>query len=56
MKFQVSVPTPYASVVVWVREEDHERFYPVYARAIRGEVEEIASPCGTSPRAGWRSA
>jgi methionine synthase II (cobalamin-independent) len=43
VKFQVSIPTPYATVVAWVRPEDQERFFPVYARAIEREVEEIAS-------------
>jgi len=42
VKFQVSVPTPYASVVAWVQEEDQARFFPVYARAILDEVSEIA--------------
>ena len=42
VKFQVSVPTAYASVVAWIREEDHERFFPVYARAIADEVAAIA--------------
>lgn len=41
VKFQVSVPTPYASVVAWVREDDQERFYPVYARAMAEEVAAI---------------
>jgi methionine synthase II (cobalamin-independent) len=43
MKFQVSVATPYASVVTWVREENQERFFPVYATAIANEVAEIAN-------------
>jgi len=42
LKFQVSIPTPFATVVAWVRPEDQERFYPIYARAIASEVEEIA--------------
>jgi methionine synthase II (cobalamin-independent) len=42
VKFQVSVPTAYASVVAWVREEDQERFFGVYESAIADEVEEIA--------------
>jgi hypothetical protein len=42
VRFQVSIPTPYATVVAWVREEDQERFFPVYAEAIAGEVAEIA--------------
>lgn len=42
VKFQVSVPTPYASVAAWVRDEDQERFFPVYARAMAAEVQAIA--------------
>lgn len=42
VRFQVSVPTPYASVVAWVREEDQERFFGVYARAMAEEVTAIA--------------
>jgi hypothetical protein len=42
LKFQVSIPTPYASVVAYVLTEDQERFFPVYARAIADEVDEIA--------------
>jgi hypothetical protein len=41
VKFQVSVPTAYASVVAWVREEDQQRFFDVYERAIAAEVEDI---------------
>lgn len=43
VKFQVSIPTAYASVVAWVREEDQERFFEVYERAIADEVEAIAA-------------
>lgn len=43
VKFQVSIPTAYASVVAYVREEDQERFFPVYADAIAQEVAEISS-------------
>ena len=43
VKFQVSVPTAYASVVAWIREEDHERFFDVYERAMAAEVEEITA-------------
>ncbi|HEX2414902.1 MAG TPA: hypothetical protein VHJ37_06785 [Thermoleophilaceae bacterium] len=43
VKFQVSVPTAYASVVAWVREEDQQRFFDVYERAIAGEVEGIVA-------------
>jgi methionine synthase II (cobalamin-independent) len=42
VKFQVSIPTPYATVVAWVREEDQERFLPIYADAIAEEVRAIA--------------
>lgn len=41
LKFQVSVPTAYASVVAWVREEDQEGFFPAYERAIAAEVDEM---------------
>lgn len=41
VRFQASIPTPYASVVAWVREEDQQRFFPTYADAIAGEVAEI---------------
>jgi hypothetical protein len=34
VRFQVSVPTPYASLVSWVREEDQERFFRPYADAM----------------------
>ena len=43
VKFQVSVPTAYASVVAWVREEDQQRFFDVYERAIAAEVEDIVA-------------
>lgn len=43
LKFQVSVPTPYASVVAWVSERDQERFFPVYASAMYREVEAIVT-------------
>lgn len=46
VKFQVSIPTPYATVVAWVRQEDQERFLPIYADAIAGEVEAIADLVG----------
>jgi methionine synthase II (cobalamin-independent) len=42
VKFQVSVPTAYASVIAWIREEDQERFFGVYESAIAEEVEEVA--------------
>lgn len=41
VKFQVSVPTPFASLVAWIREEDQERFFGVYERGLAAEVEEI---------------
>lgn len=46
VKFQVSIPTAYATVVTWVREQDQERFYPVYADAIAHEVDAVASLVG----------
>jgi methionine synthase II (cobalamin-independent) len=42
VKFQVSIPTPYATVVAWVALDQQERFFPVYADAIRREVQDIA--------------
>ena len=42
VRFQVSIPTPYATVVAWVRGEDQERFFDVYADAMAAEVAEIA--------------
>src|SRR6185436_7676717 len=42
VKFQVSVPTPYASVAAWIRNEDQERFFPVYAQAMADEAAAIA--------------
>jgi hypothetical protein len=42
IKFQVSIPTPYASVVAWIREQDQERFFGPYADGIANEVAEIA--------------
>jgi methionine synthase II (cobalamin-independent) len=43
VKFQVSIPTPYATVVAWVGLDEQERFFPVYADAIAAEVREIAA-------------
>jgi hypothetical protein len=43
VKFQVSVPTAYASVVAWIREEDQEGFFGVYESTMANEVEQIAS-------------
>lgn len=42
VRFQVSIPTPYATVVTWVADEDQQRFFPVYANAIAEEVAAIA--------------
>ena len=42
VRFQVCVPTPYATVVAWVAQDDQERFFPIYADAIEAEVAEIA--------------
>jgi methionine synthase II (cobalamin-independent) len=41
VKFQVSIPTPYAIVVAWVREEDQERFFGVYEAALAAEIAAI---------------
>lgn len=41
VKFQVSLPTPLAPVVAFVSEEDQERFYPIYAAALKKEAAEI---------------
>jgi methionine synthase II (cobalamin-independent) len=46
MKFQVSVPTPFATVITWARPEDQQRFLPVYADALAGEVREIVDIVG----------
>jgi len=46
VKFQVSIPTPYATVVAWVRPEDQERFLPIYADAIADEIKAIADVVG----------
>jgi len=42
VKFQVSIPTPYATVVAWVPVATQEMFFPVYADAIAAEVRDIA--------------
>jgi methionine synthase II (cobalamin-independent) len=42
VKFQVSIPTPYATVVAWVGTDRQESFFPVYADAIAAEVRDIA--------------
>ena len=41
VRFQVSLPTPYATVVAWLRSADQERFFPVYAAALAREVRDI---------------
>jgi len=46
VKFQVSIPTPYATVAAWVGEEDQQRFFPIYADAIADEVAEIVRVVG----------
>ncbi len=46
VKFQVSMPTPYATVIAWIREEDQERFFPIYADAIAAEIAKIAQTVG----------
>src|SRR3954451_21095325 len=43
VKFQASIPTPYATVVAWVALDQQERFFPVYAEAIAREVQDIAA-------------
>jgi hypothetical protein len=42
VRFQVCVPTPYATVVAWVADADQERFFDIYADAIADEVAEIS--------------
>ena len=42
VKFQVSIPTPYATVVAWVPVQTQEMFFPVYADAIAAEVRDTA--------------
>jgi methionine synthase II (cobalamin-independent) len=46
VRFQVSIPTPYATVASWIREEDRERFFAIYADALEREVRDIASIVG----------
>jgi hypothetical protein len=46
VKFQVSIPTPYASVIAWIKYDDQARFLPVYADAIAAEVQDIATMVG----------
>jgi methionine synthase II (cobalamin-independent) len=42
VKFQVSIPTPYATVAAWAKEEDQERFFAIYEAALAAEVADIA--------------
>ncbi len=42
VRFQVSLPTPYASIVAWVRESDQEHLFGIYADAMAAEVAAIA--------------
>jgi methionine synthase II (cobalamin-independent) len=42
VKFQVSLPTPYATVVAWVGLDQQEMFFPIYADAMTAEVRDIA--------------
>lgn len=46
VKFQVSLPTPYATVFVWVHEACQEQFYDVYADAMANEVRAIVEAVG----------
>lgn len=41
VKFQVSLPTPLATVAIFFAEQDQERFYPIYAAAMAAEMTEI---------------
>lgn len=41
VKFQVSIPTPYATIIAFVRDEDQVRFFSVYEAALAAEVEAI---------------
>jgi hypothetical protein len=41
IKFQVSLPTPLAPVAAFVAEDDQERFYAIYAKAMANEIEDI---------------
>ncbi|MGH3546729.1 MAG: hypothetical protein ACRDQU_01090, partial [Pseudonocardiaceae bacterium] len=42
VKFQVSLPTPYATVVMFTTPDDQERFFGVYENAMADEVRAIA--------------
>jgi methionine synthase II (cobalamin-independent) len=46
VKFQVSVPTPFATVITWARVEDQQRFLPIYADALAEEVRGIVGAVG----------
>ena len=46
VKFQVSLPTPYAPVTAWLHADYQERFMPVYANALEAEANEIARVVG----------
>lgn len=48
VRFQVSLPTPYAVVVAWTRPQDHARFLGVYANALARDVRRI---CDAIPAA-----
>jgi hypothetical protein len=41
IKFQVSIPTPYAAVAAWVTDDDQERFFGIYEAALAAEVADI---------------
>jgi hypothetical protein len=46
VKFQVSVPTPYAVAVGYTQRADQERFLPIYADAMEREVQAISESVG----------
>jgi hypothetical protein len=41
VRFQVSLPTPQATVSAWVREEDRATVFPAYRRALFAELDQI---------------
>jgi hypothetical protein len=43
MRFQVSLPTPFAVVGVFIDPEDAKRFEPVYERHLVGEMQRVAA-------------
>src|SRR3954453_16398658 len=49
VRFQVSIPTPYASVVAWIREQDQERFLGSRRHRERGRRDHPRDP-GAGPR------